>query len=229
MKTKRLPGVSKRSKPRPSDLAASARGGHCPMQLTAQAIVVASRPHGETAAIVRILTSHAGLIAAYVAGARGRQLRPVVIPGNMVAAELRAKSPGQLPFARLELVESRGPWLSEPLPAAAVGWATALTAASLPENEAHPEIYAALGALLTAICHAGAAREWVRAMLAYEALMLRALGFGGGAPPHGETLATVVDRFHGQRAALSRHIFTERQADILTARDALAGRLVRLL
>ncbi|HBR83288.1 MAG TPA: DNA recombination protein RecO, partial [Erythrobacter sp.] len=45
-----------------------------------------------------------GMVAAYVAGGRGRQLRPVVIPGNIVQAEIRAKSDSQLPFARLELV-----------------------------------------------------------------------------------------------------------------------------
>ena len=81
--------------------------------------------------IARLLTEEFGLVAGYVAGGRGRQLRPVVIPGNLVELELRAKSDSQLPFAKLELVESRGPWLSEPLPAAAIQWATALTATAL--------------------------------------------------------------------------------------------------
>ena len=96
------------------------------MHLTAPAILVAARPHGETAVIARMLTEESGLFAAYVAGGRGRQLRPVVIPGNLVQADIRAKSASQLPFARLELVTSRGPWLSEPLPAAAIAWVTAL-------------------------------------------------------------------------------------------------------
>ena len=61
-----------------------------------------------------MLTSEHGLVAAYVAGGRGRVLRPVVIPGNLVAVELRSKSDSQLPFARLELIESRAPWLREP-------------------------------------------------------------------------------------------------------------------
>ena len=94
------------------------------MHLTAPAILVAARPHGETAVIARMLTEESGLVAAYVAGGRGRQLRPVVIPGNLVQADIRAKSDSQLPFARLELVTSRGPWLSEPLPAAAIAWKT---------------------------------------------------------------------------------------------------------
>ncbi|MEE4288387.1 MAG: recombination protein O N-terminal domain-containing protein, partial [Erythrobacter sp.] len=96
------------------------------LSLRFPAILVAARPHGETAAIARLLTAEHGLVAAYVAGGRGRRLRPVLIPGNIVEAELRARSASQLPFARIELVESRGPWLTEPLPAAAISWATAL-------------------------------------------------------------------------------------------------------
>uniref|UniRef100_UPI003D0D67E7 recombination protein O N-terminal domain-containing protein n=1 Tax=Altererythrobacter sp. TaxID=1872480 RepID=UPI003D0D67E7 len=81
------------------------------MQLRAPAILIASRHHGETAAIARLLTQEHGLIAGYVAGGRGRQLRPVMIPGNRVEVELRARSESQLPFAKLELLESRGQWM----------------------------------------------------------------------------------------------------------------------
>src|SRR3546814_6256152 len=108
------------------------------MKLRAPAIVVASRPHGEAGAVVRLLTEDTGLVAAYVAGARGREMRPVLIPGNLVAADLNARSDAQLPYARLELVESRGPWLGEPLASAAIGWACALTATALPERNAYP-------------------------------------------------------------------------------------------
>lgn len=102
------------------------------MHLRAPAILLAARAHGETAVVARLLTEEAGLVAGYVAGGRGHKLRPVLIPGNLVEAELRARSDSQLPFARLELRESRGPWLGEPLPAAAIGWVCALTATALP-------------------------------------------------------------------------------------------------
>ncbi len=80
------------------------------MQFKDRALILASRPHGETASITRLLTQEYGMVAAYVAGGRGRRLRPVLIPGNLVAAELRSKSEGQLPFAQNELATSLGPY-----------------------------------------------------------------------------------------------------------------------
>ena len=71
------------------------------MHLRAPAIVCASRPHGETASVARLLTAEHGIIAGYVAGGRGRQLRPVLIPGNLVEAELRSRSDSQLEYASL--------------------------------------------------------------------------------------------------------------------------------
>ena len=108
------------------------------MHIRAPAILCAARAHGETAVIARVLTREHGLIAGYVAGGRGRVLRPVVIPGNLVDVEIRSRSDSQLPFAKLELVESRGPWLGEPLPAAAIVWACALTASALPGTASWP-------------------------------------------------------------------------------------------
>ena len=131
------------------------------MQLRAPAILLASRAHGETAAIARLLTEDHGLVAGYVAGGRGRSLRPVLIPGNLVEADLRARSQSQLPFLKVELVESRGPWLTEPLTASAIQWVCALTATALPERNPYPALYSALGALLDALCNAPSARQWL--------------------------------------------------------------------
>ena len=102
------------------------------MQLRASAIVCSVRANGETGAVALVLTRGAGMIAGYVAGARGRVLRPVLIPGNLIEIEARSKSDSQLPFLRAELLTSRGPWLGEPLAAAAIGWVTALVAAPWP-------------------------------------------------------------------------------------------------
>jgi DNA repair protein RecO (recombination protein O) len=197
------------------------------MHLSASAIVVAARQHGETASIARVLTEEYGLVAGYVAGGRGRQLRPVLIPGNRVAAELSARSDAQLPFLKLELVESRGPWLGEPLAAAAIAWVTTLAAAALPERNPYPSIYNALSATLDAICHAPSARGWLRAVVAYEALVLRELGYGGGQPGEAD-LAALLQMFVRQAAPLERYLLADRKGDAMAARAMLGVRLEKL-
>lgn len=142
------------------------------------AIVCALRNHGEHGAIVRLMTPEHGLEAAYVRGARGRRMRPVLIAGNVVQAHLSARTETQLAQATLELIHSRGPLLSEPLPAAAIEWATVLTATVLPEGQPYPRLYQALEALLDAIEAAPSANGWGTALVRYELLLLAELGFG---------------------------------------------------
>src|SRR3546814_307557 len=146
--------------------------------LNAEAIVSAVRPHGEHGAILRALTREAGLVAGYVRGGRSRRLRPILMPGNLVALELRVRTEEQLGGATAELLASRAPLLAEPLPAAAIDWATSLTAATLPEGQPYPALYTALSALLDAIAVAPAARLWAAALARYELLLLADLGFG---------------------------------------------------
>jgi DNA repair protein RecO (recombination protein O) len=198
------------------------------MNLRAPAILLATRPHGETAVIARLLTEEAGLVAGYVAGGRGRQLRPIVIPGNIVALDLRAKSDSQLPFARLELIESRGPWLGEPLPALAIQWVTALTATALPERNAYPSLYSALTAVLEAICQAPSARGWAQGLLSYEALLLRELGYGGVKPSATE-LPEVLAAMEKLAHPLQRYLLADRRGDTLAAREQLLDRLRKMV
>src|SRR5918999_2379447 len=111
------------------------------MHLVTEAVIVAVRPHGEHGAIVRALTPGEGVQAGYVRGGRSRRLRPVLVPGNLVHAEYRARTEEQLPHLTVELAHSRAFLLSEPLAAAALEWACALTAAGLPEGQPYPRLY----------------------------------------------------------------------------------------
>ena len=203
------------------------------MHIRAPAIVCAARSHGENAAIARLMTAEHGLVAGYVAGGRGRRMRPVLIPGNRVEADIAARSASQLPFLKAELVTSRAPLLSEPLPAAAIGWVTALTAAILPERSPFPALYDALDAVLDAICHAPSARGWVPGLIAYEALFLREMGFGGTRPDltgagWPETLAI----FHESGRHVEKRLLAERagpvMGELVSARAILRERLFRI-
>lgn len=199
------------------------------MHIRAPAIVCAARPHGETAVIARLLTADHGMVAAYVAGGRGRELRPVLISGNLVDAEIRSRSDSQLPFARLELIASRGPWLGEPLQSAAIGWVTALTAASLPERQPYPSLYAALVGLLDAICVAPSARGWGLALLSYEVLLLRELGYGVPvARPDADDWQALLAAFDAVGRELARYPLADRRVDVMAARATLRQRLGRI-
>ncbi|MDR2856871.1 MAG: recombination protein O N-terminal domain-containing protein [Novosphingobium sp.] len=199
------------------------------MHIRVPAVVCASRAHGETAVVARLLTADHGLVAGYVAGGRGRELRPVLIPGNYVDAELRARSDSQLPFARLELLASRGPWLCEPLQSAAIAWATALAAAALPERQPYPALYQALTVLLDAICAAPSARGWALSLLSYEVLVLRELGYGTPvARPDPEDWPAMLLAFDRVGRDLQRYPLAHRRVDVMAARAMLRERLARI-
>lgn len=146
--------------------------------LATPAVVCSLRPHGEHGAIVRLLTPDHGLIAGYVRGGRSRAMRPVLLPGNTVAATFRARTEDQLASLTVELAHSRAPLHAEPLPAAAIDWACALTAIALPEGTPYPALHSALDGVLGAVEAAPAARGWAVALVRYELLLLAELGFG---------------------------------------------------
>lgn len=198
------------------------------MHLDTQAIIVSVRPHGEHGAIVRALTPEAGLRPGYVRGGRSRRLRPVLVPGNLVQGEFRARTEEQLPHLSVELVHSRAFLLSEPLAAAAIDWSTALTAAALPEGQPYPALWQGLDGLLTAIEAAPSARGWALAMLRYELLLLAQLGFGLEEEEMAAIPRTIRAALRVTGAHLADHVLTDRRQEILAARERLVERLGRM-
>jgi DNA repair protein RecO (recombination protein O) len=196
-------------------------------QSASKAIVCAVRSHGEAGAIVRCLSGEYGLLAGYVQGARGRVLRPVLIPGNIVKGEWRSRTAGQLASLTVELEHSRAHLLGEALATAAIEWACALTASTLPEALPYPRLYSALDGLLSAVEMAPAARGWAVAMARYEALLLSELGYGACDVNHGEGTAAALKAMAGNREALIEHVLGDKRADVLAARERLVDRLKR--
>jgi DNA repair protein RecO (recombination protein O) len=172
---------------------------------------------------VRGFTADYGMIAGYVAGARGRQLRPVLIPGNVIKGEWRTRIAGQLARLTPELEHSRAHLLSEPLAIAAIDWVTALTAATLAEGIAYPRVHSAADGLLSAIELAPAARVWAGAVAQYETLLLAELGY---AEDHDSDSAPVA-MMAQTRKRLVAHVLGDRRADVMAARERLVERLKR--
>jgi DNA repair protein RecO (recombination protein O) len=198
------------------------------MHLETKAIICAVRAHGEHAAIVRALTPGEGIQPGYVRGGKSRRLRPVLVPGNLVQAEYRARTEEQLAHLTVELIHSRAFLLSEPLASAGIEWATALTAASLPEGQPYPRLFEGLDGLLAAIEAAPSARGWAAALVRYELLLLGELGFGldAGALRDFPKATSEGLRLTGDR--LARDLLTDRQAEVLAARERLIERLKRM-
>ncbi|SFR79376.1 DNA repair protein RecO [Sphingomonas jatrophae] len=195
------------------------------MHLATEAIVCAALPHGEHGTIARLLTPEDGLQPGYVRGGRSRRLRPVLLPGNIVAADYRARSETQLAALTVELVHSRAPLLAEPLPAAAIDWSTALVAAALPEGQPYPAIHAGLDGLLAAIEAAPAARGWAGGLVRFEALLLSALGYGGGVPGPIRGWPALFEALRATGDRLARDVLPDRRHAVLAARERLITRL----
>ncbi|HET9810786.1 MAG TPA: recombination protein O N-terminal domain-containing protein [Sphingomicrobium sp.] len=206
------------------------------MQFETEAIVCGLRAHGEHGSIVRLMTFDHGLVAAYVRGGRGRRMRPILIPGNVVAAQLRSRTEAQLPQATIELAHSRAPLLAEPLPAAAIDWISALVAAALPERQPYPRLYEALGGLLDAVESAPSATGWAGALARFETFLVAQLGYGrdeAGAPAwlrRGGTAGwrEIFDALDLSGAVLFREILTGRSRALQDSRNRLLERMRRM-
>ena len=198
------------------------------MHLSTEAVIVSVRAHGEHGAIVRALTPGEGVQAGYVRGGKSRRLRPVLVPGNRVQADYRARTEEQLPHLTVELAHSRAFLLSEPLAAAGLEWACALTAVALPEGQPYPRLYEGLDGLLGAIEAAPSARGWCAALVRYELLVLNETGFGPPPPPEGRDWESIRDGLARTGRFLERDLLTGRRAEVLAARERLIERLKRI-
>ena len=85
------------------------------MEFSDDAIVLGGRGHGETGAIVHVLTSGHGVYAAHVAGGASRRLKAALQPGARVVFSYRARHADQLGSATLEIDGSTPDVLDDPL------------------------------------------------------------------------------------------------------------------
>ncbi|MGJ3265192.1 MAG: DNA repair protein RecO [Salinarimonas sp.] len=145
------------------------------MDWTDEGIVLGARSHGESGAIVELLTREHGRHLGYVNGARGKRLAAVVQPGNTVAAVWRARTDEQMGTFTLEGVTLRsGALMASRLALYGVATMAALLR-YLPERDPHPALYAAAEAL---VAHLDDPELAPRLFVAFELALLAELGFG---------------------------------------------------
>ena len=149
------------------------------MEWTDEGIVLSARRHGESAAIVQLLTRAHGRHAGLVHGGGSAKARAVLQPGNRVQVVWRARLAEHLGSFACELVRSGGAvLLDDPLRLAALAASAALAELALAEREPHPAIFDGLEALIAALAASDRVAGWGRAQIAWELGILAELGFG---------------------------------------------------
>ncbi len=145
------------------------------MQWTDEAIILAVRPHGETASVVELLTRTHGRHGALIHGGRSRRLRPTLQIGNHVDATWKARLSEQLGHAAIELRRGyASAALQEPLALAGLSAITTL-ARLLPERDPHPNLFEVT---LFVLGFLDDASVWPALYVRWELALLDELGFG---------------------------------------------------
>jgi DNA repair protein RecO (recombination protein O) len=140
-----------------------------------EGLLLGVRRHGETSALVDVLTREHGRHPGLVRAGRSRRMRPVLQAGNQVAVTWRARLEDHLGTYTVEPVAMRAAAvIDDPAKLAAVGSLTALCRL-LPEREPHARLLEAAGIVLAAI-EEGA--HWPALMVRWELGLLEELGFG---------------------------------------------------
>ncbi|QHQ37082.1 DNA repair protein RecO [Algicella marina] len=136
-------------------------------------ILLATRPHGETSAIVEILTVDHGRHAGIVRGGVSRRLRPVLQPGSGVHVTWRARLEAHLGTFTVEPEKSRAHLLSSRTGLAGLNAITAMARALLPEREPFRDQYQATKALLDRMD----TPDWPAHYILWEIRLLEGLGY----------------------------------------------------
>jgi DNA repair protein RecO (recombination protein O) len=146
------------------------------MEWEDDAFVLSVRAHGESGAVVELLTAEHGRHAAHVAGGASRRMRPFLQPGGRVIVRYRARVSEQLGSAVLEPVgEGPAALFDDAVALMGLSAATAVTAGALPEREPHPGAFYGLEAFIAALAVTDA---WPAVFVRFEAGLLQDLGFG---------------------------------------------------
>jgi DNA repair protein RecO (recombination protein O) len=148
------------------------------MEWSDDAIVLSSRAHGETGAILELLTRDHGRHAGLVRGGASRRIKPALQPGNSVHVQWRARLEEHLGSFTCELARARAGELMDSRDAlAGLNAFTAIISAALPERQAQAAVFAGAEILLDAMMTSDAG-HWLPLYVRWEAGLLEALGFG---------------------------------------------------
>ena len=145
------------------------------MEWTDDGIVLGVRRHGESSAIVELLTRTHGRHLGLVRGGAGTRMRPLLQPGNSVSVVWRARLDEHLGTYAIEGTRMRAATLLASSHAVYGVTHLAALARLLPERDPHEDIYEMLVHTLDDFDDAGGAAVH---LIRFELAMLGELGFG---------------------------------------------------
>lgn len=141
-------------------------------------IVLAARRHGESDAILELLTREHGRHPGLVHGGASRRTKSALLPGNTLSATWRARLSEHLGSYAVELRRERaGAMLERRDALTGLSAFAEISLAVLPEREPHPALYAASEILLDAMGRSDF-DHWAPVYVRWEMGVLAALGFG---------------------------------------------------
>jgi len=147
------------------------------MEWRDEGLLLSVRRHGETSAIIEMLTAEHGRHPGLVQGGGGSRLGAILQPGAQLALDWRARLEDHLGTYRVEPMRSRAAAImGDRARLAGLNAMAALLLATLPEREAHPALYDGSIALADALADPRA--PWPVAYARWEIALLAALGFG---------------------------------------------------
>lgn len=139
-----------------------------------QGIVLSVRSHGESGAIISLLTENNGRHAGYIRGVHSSKMRGVIEPGNLVDARWQARVSDNLGSYQLEPLKSYSPQImTDSQKLAALQSACSLCDYALPEREGHAGLFHGLIALFETLD----TEIWGAAYIMWEIAFLSELGF----------------------------------------------------
>lgn len=139
-----------------------------------EGILLSMRTHGETSAIIEVLTAAHGRHMGVVRGGASRKMAASLQPGTGLALEWRARLDDHIGSFTVEPLQSRAHLLTDRLALAGLLAVCAMLHEALPEREPHPELWQRTQALMDRLGQEGWTADYVR----WELFLLEEIGFG---------------------------------------------------
>ena len=145
------------------------------MEWRDEGIILGTRRHGETSAILEVMTRAHGRHLGLVRGGRSRKQQPVLQPGNRVELQWRARLDEHLGVFQVDAIELNAARLFDRAVSVFGLQTIAAHLRLLPERDPHAGLYEALNVVMGHLEEPSFAAELI---VRFELMVLEELGFG---------------------------------------------------